>query len=97
MKKNFAFSHPKLKIERIADSIKFEIKKYLNRERRKVLPVDADYWSFDCKFGPSEQEASVIFTSEINRQIDAAVNQQWSGCYVEILAKACKHQPKTSE
>ncbi len=53
-----------------------------------------DYWTFDCRFGASEDKAEKIFTSEINKHIDAAVAQELESFYVEILASACKHKPR---
>ena len=94
MKKTIALTHPKLQPARLVDSIKYDIKKYLNRERRKALPADADYWTFDCRFGATEADASKIFTSEINKHIDAAVAQELAEFYVEILARACQHKPR---
>ncbi len=94
MKKTFELTHPKLNPARLVDLIKFDIKKYLNRERRKVLPAGTDYWTFDCRFGATEADASKIFTSEINKHIDAAVAQQLPGFYLEILARAAHHQPR---
>ncbi|WP_116473428.1 DUF6172 family protein [Zobellella maritima] len=94
MKKTIALTHPKLKPARLVDSIKHDIKKYLNRERRKTLPAGMDYWTFDCRFGASEDTAVEIYTSEINKHIDAAVAQELPGFYVEILARACNHAPR---
>ena len=94
MKKTFLLTHPKHKAERWVELVKHEIKKYLNRERRKALPEGADYWSFDCRVGESEAKAVTVFTSEINKHIDAAAAQQLEAVYVEILARACKHQPR---
>ena len=94
MKKTFALSHPKLKPARLVDAIKHDIKKYLNRERRKALPTGMDYWTFDCRFGASKDVAEKVFPSDINKQIDAAVAQELPEFYVEILARACKHQPR---
>jgi hypothetical protein len=94
MKKTIALTHPKLQPARLVDSIKYDIKKYLNRERRKSLPVGMDYWTFDCRFGASADVAEKIFTSEINKHIDAAVAQELESFYVEILARACKHKPR---
>lgn len=96
MKKTIALTHPKLQPARLVDSIKHDIKKYLNRERRKSLPAGMDYWTFDCRFGASEAVAEAIFTSEINKHIDAAVAQELPEFYVEILARACNHQPKSA-
>lgn len=96
MKKTIALTHPKLQPARLVDSIKHDIKKYLNRERRKTLPEGADYWTFDCRFGASEAVAEEIYTSEINQHIDAAVAQELPEFYVEILARACNHGPRTA-
>lgn len=95
MKKTFALTHPKHKPARWVEAIKHEIKKYLNRERRKPLPAGKDYWTFDCRFGASEEEAKVIFTSEIKQHIDAAFENNLPQFYVEILARACNHKPRT--
>jgi hypothetical protein len=97
MKKTFALTHAKLNTARLVDAIKHEIKKYLARERRKPLPDGKDYWTFDCRFGVSEEEAKEIFTSEINKHIDAAVAAELPAFYVEILAKACNHKPRANE
>lgn len=93
MKKIISLTHPRLKPARLVDSIKHDIKKYLKRERSKPLPADTDYWTFDCRFGKSEAAAEKIYTSEINKHIDAAVAQGLDEFYLEILARAANHQP----
>lgn len=94
MKKTFALTHPKIKSARLVDSIKHELKKYIARERRKTLPEGTDYWTFDCLFGSSEESAKEIYTSEINKKIDAAVEQELAEFYIVILARAAIHKPK---
>jgi len=94
MKKTIALTHPKHKTERWVELVKHDIKKYLGRERRKALPPGMDYWSFDCRFGATAEDAEKVFTSEINKRIDAAAAAQLSAVYVEILARACKHKPR---
>ncbi|ART83740.1 hypothetical protein CBP31_14755 [Oceanisphaera profunda] len=94
MKKTFALAHPKLPLARRVDSIKYEIKKYLKRERNKTLPSGMNYWAFDCRFGTSAETATDVFPSEINKHIDAVVAQELPEFYVEILARACKHDPR---
>ncbi|KKO45597.1 hypothetical protein WG68_09430 [Arsukibacterium ikkense] len=96
MKKTIALTHPKLQPARWVDAVKYDIKKYLNRERRKPLPEGKDYWSFDCRFGAAPEVAETIFTSDINKHIDAAVTQELPAFYIEILARACNHQPRPS-
>jgi hypothetical protein len=95
MKKTIALTHPKIKTARLVESIKHDIKKYLGRERRKTLPAGTDYWTFDCKFGASQDAAVVVFTSEINTKIDEVVEQELTEFYVEILVRAAAHKPKT--
>ena len=50
MKKTFKIAHPKIKVARMFEAIKYEVKKYLKRERRKSLPEGVDYWDFDCRY-----------------------------------------------
>ena len=57
-------------------------------------PDGTDYWTFDCRFGASAEVAEKIFTSEINKHIDAAAAQELPEFYVEILARACQHKPR---
>jgi hypothetical protein len=94
MRKTFALTHPKIKTARLVESIKHEVKKYLGRERRKTLPEGTDYWTFDCQFGASEETAEVIFTSEINKRIDGAVERDLTAFHLVILARAETHKPK---
>lgn len=97
MKKTIELTHPKLKPARLVDSIKHDVKKYLKRERNKPLPKGMDYWTFDCRFGPSAEAAEEIFTSEINKHIDTAVEQELAQCYIEIIVRAANHKPKIDE
>ena len=87
MKKTFIMSHPKIKLPRLVEAIKHEVKKYLLRERRKPLPPGADYWDFDCRYGVDEASAEVIHVADINKAISRAEEQQLASFYLEILAK----------
>ena len=86
MKKTFQLhiegKHP----DRVLDSIKHEIRKYLKRERRRELPTGVDYWDFDCKFGLSAEVAETVHVANLIACIDAAVQAQATSFYVEILA-----------
>ena len=88
MKKTFVISHPKIKVARLFEAAKHDVKKYLKRERNKERPEDVDFWDFDCKYGHTEQEAKVIHVSQINKCIDEAEQLQLGSFYLEILAKA---------
>ncbi len=87
MRKTFKLTHPKIKAARLADSVRCDVRKYLKRERQRELPEGADFWDFDCKFGPTAKEANVIHVAEIGNFIGAAEEQQLESFYVEILAK----------
>lgn len=87
MKKTFKMTHPKLKVPRLVEAIKHEVKKYLQRERRKPLPPDVDFWDFDCRFGADEASSEVIHVADINKAISQAEAQQLDAFYLEILAK----------
>jgi hypothetical protein len=87
MKKTFQLSHPKIKLARLVEAIKHEVKKYIKRERNKKLPDDVDFWDFDCKFGRTAEEAQEIHLSAINKCIDKAEEQQYESFYLEILVK----------
>jgi hypothetical protein len=39
MEKTFKRTHPKIKVPRLVEAIKYEVKKYIRRERRKSLPL----------------------------------------------------------
>ena len=87
MKKTFELIHPKIKPARLIEAARRDIKKYLKRENRKLLPEDFDCWNFDCKFGPTEEKAEVILSSEISKCISEAEAESLKSFYLEILAK----------
>ena len=87
MKKTFNMSHPKIKVPRLVEAIKYEVKKYIRRERRKTLPQDVDFWDFDCRYGADEESSEVIHLSAINKSISQAEADQLESFYLEILVK----------
>ena len=93
MKKTFKLTHPKIKLPRLVEAIKHEVKKYLKRERNKPLAEGVDFWDFDCKWGRTEQQADVIHLSEITKYIDEAEKEELESFYLEIMAKP-GHKPK---
>jgi hypothetical protein len=86
MKKTFVLSHPKIKLPRLVDSIRHEVKKYLRRERNKQVPDGADFWDFDCRFGTDRDNAEVIHLGAINQHIDEAEKNELVSFYLEIIA-----------
>ena len=93
MKKTFSFKAKNETPARRVEAIKYEIKKYIARERRKTTPEGVDFWEFDCRFGFTENTAEVIKFVDIRSCISNAFDEGKEGFYLEILAKA-GHKPK---
>jgi hypothetical protein len=87
MKKTFKMTHPKIKGPRLVEAIKHEVKKYLQRETRKTLPPNVDFWDFDCRYGVDEASSEVIHVSAINKSISQAEAMQLESFYLEVLVK----------
>ncbi|MDQ6980785.1 MAG: DUF6172 family protein [Ghiorsea sp.] len=96
MKKTFKLTHPKTKYARLVDAVRSDIKRYIKRERKKVLPEGFDTWDFDCKFGATLEEAKVLDVTELSKAINEAEMQGLESFYIEILAQAGHRPPKPS-
>lgn len=97
MKKTFKMTHPKIKVPRLVEAIKYEVKKYIRRERKKTLPLDVDFWDFDCRFGADEPSSEIIHLSAINKFISQAESKQLESFYLEILVKPGHRSRKPKE
>ncbi len=97
MKKTFKLTNPKIKVPRLVEAIKYEVKKYLRRERRKALPKGADFWDFDCRMGVDEESSEAVHVYDINKAIDHAESKQLESFYLEILAKPGEQKKKPRE
>lgn len=94
MKKTFQLRIEGRHPDRLVEAIKHEIRKYIRRERRRDLPEGADFWDFDCKFGSSANDASVVHLAEITTRIDTTVREGGQQFYVEILARHGHRTPR---
>ena len=97
MKKTFTFIVDNKKPERQCDSIKYEVKKYIARERRKKLPDGADFWDFDCKIGDDEASSEEIHVSQINKEVSKVFESGKETFYLEVMAKPRNRQRKPQE
>jgi uncharacterized Fe-S radical SAM superfamily protein PflX len=97
MKKTFSFTHPKKKRPRVVEAIKYELKKYIKRERNKALPEDVDFWDFDCRYGADEASCDIIHVSEINKVISEADVEGLDTFFLEVLVKPGKRTKKPEE
>lgn len=87
MKKTFSFKVSNKNRDRQTDSIKYEIKKYIARERRKALPEGVDFWDFDCRIGNTHDQAKVIHLNDINKSITELESEKEDSFYLEVLVK----------
>ena len=94
MRKTFQLQVEGKHPDRLLEAIKHEIRKYIKRERRRVLPEGSDFWDFDCKFGTTAETAEPVHLSAITGLIDGVVKEAGKQFYVEILAKAGKRTPR---
>lgn len=94
MKKTFLLSIEGKNRDRVVEAVKSEIRKYMQRERRKALPPGVDFWDFDCRFGAAADSAQVCHEATLTELINAAAASGEAQLYVELLAKPGKRTPK---
>lgn len=87
MKKTFQLNIEGRHRDRVLDAVKHEIRKYVKRERRRELPEGVDFWDFDCKFGPTQDDAQAVHFATLTGLIDTLAKEGAAQFYVEILAK----------
>ena len=80
--------------DRLLESIKHDIKKYMRRESKKAVPTGFDFWDFDARIGGQESDAQMVHPKEINARINELVAGAHTSFYIELLAKSVKRQPK---
>jgi len=93
MKKNLPFQVPGNADERVLEAIKFEVRKYLKRERRKTFPEGFDQWNFNCKVGPDQETAVVVPVADIYTALEAVAKTGAPKVYIEILSAPGKRFP----
>lgn len=93
MKKNFPLHLPGKADERVLDSIKHDVRKYIKRERGKTLPEGFTVWEFDCKIGPTPDSAETQPLANLGPAIDAIAQAGATAVYIEILARPATRTP----
>jgi len=86
MKKVFKLKEGNKNPARQLDSIKYEIRKYIKREKRKPLPEDIDFWDMKCKFARDDEEPKAIEFVDITKYIDEASEANCDSFYMEIIS-----------
>lgn len=97
MRKTFALETPGKHPDRVLEATKHEIRKYVQRERRKPLPAGADFWDFDCRVGATADNAEVVHLASLTERIDALVQEEGrKAIYVEVLARPATRNPRAA-
>jgi hypothetical protein len=97
MRKTFQLRPEGKHPERVLEAVKHEIRKYIRRERRRALPEGADYWDFDCRFGPAAETAAVVHIAALTGLIDGIAKAEGPQFHVEILARPARRRARSPE
>jgi hypothetical protein len=93
MRKNYPLRPEGKHPDRVLEAVKHDIRKYIQRERRRELPEGAHFWDFDCRFGSIQDEAQTVHPAALIAALDALAQTGAEQCYVEVLAKAAVRRP----
>ena len=96
MKKTYLLNVEGKHRDRLLDAAKHDIRKYMRREKSKPLPVDVDFWDFDCRIGVAAESAQPVHVAELMRSI-SLLTQGADQFYVEVLASHGKRQTKAHD
>ncbi len=96
MKKTFPLHLPDKNPERVLESVKNEVRKYVRREQGKKLPEGFNRRIFACKVGPDAAAAVERPLSEVVPSIDTTAKSGSAQVYVEIVATPV-HRPTTDD
>lgn len=94
MRKTYSFQAEGRHPDRVLESVKHDIRKYLKRERRRDLPEGADFWDFGCRIGADKDSAEGVLLSALIAQVDAIAKAGAAQAYVEVLARAAQRPPR---
>lgn len=87
MKKTFKLNEENKNPDRLLESIKYEIRKYIKREKRKPLPEEVDFWDLKCKFAKNDETPEIINFNEIINCINEAASEKCDTFYMEIISQ----------
>jgi hypothetical protein len=87
MQKTFQLTIEGKHRDRVLEAIKHEVRKYMRRERGKPLPAGADFVDFDCRFGPTQDQAQTAHVATLTELMDAVAQAGGAQFYVELLSK----------
>lgn len=90
MKKTFPLHASDRADARVIEAIKYDIRKYVKRERKKTVPAEFDLWEFACKVGADPTAAFEKPLRELSAGIDAVAASGADAVYVEVVSVPAK-------
>jgi hypothetical protein len=95
MKKIFSLELEGKDRARVLERVRSEVGKYINREKRKALPMGHDQWEFACRIGPDEATATPTSVRQVHEAIGVIAATGAPEVFGEILASARPETAKT--
>jgi hypothetical protein len=93
MKKTFPLQIPGRVDARVVEGVKADLRKYVQRERRKALPAGFTQWNFICRVGPAADSAGACPVAGLSSAVDEVVRGGGRTVYVEIVAEPGTRTP----
>ena len=86
MKKRFDLIVENKNPQRVLESIKNEIRKYIKREKRKPLKDGVDFWKIQCQFAINDEALQPIKYEDITKCINEAAESNAQSFLIELLS-----------
>ena len=87
MKKTYLLNIDGKNRDRLLDAAKHDIRKYVKRERTKMLPAGVDFWDFDCSLGAGVATATAVHFAALMGAIDELLKNGGDHFFVSVVAK----------
>ncbi len=86
MNKTYKLLEKKRTKDRVVDAIKYDIRKYIKREKNKPLSEGVDFWKMECKISKDSDSLAFVEYTNIIKTIDILVKEEALAINVEILS-----------
>ena len=94
MNKTFKLIEEKRDKARVVEAVKYEIRKYIKREKNKPLPEGVDFWKLECKISKDSNELAFVEFQNLINTIDILVSKEAEMLNIEILSFEGIRKPK---
>lgn len=97
MKRKFDLSVENKHPDRVLESIKYEVRKYIKREKNKQLPEGIDFWKIECKFSKNDEALNDVKFEDITKLINEASIEKCHNINIELVSTPGHKKPKKVE